>query len=304
MVIVMHSALTIETLRIIDAVDKYGSFATAANSLHKVPSALTYTVKKFEERFEVTLFERKGNQVELTEAGKAILKQGRKILSATKELGNTVLEIEPGWESELRIARDTLVPVTELYPMLKEFFNLGRYTNVNMSVEALSGGWDAIVNNSIDICVGVTGESVSECSIDTFPIGVIDYVFVVSPFHPLACLDKTLEKSDLREYTTVAVTDTSRFFNPSDESLCCSKNTLYVPTIEEKIKAISEGLAVGFVPKHLLKKILNQDIILEKQCAFKKPSQTMFIAWDPNSSGKAKQWFIDKLKHHSWDLFE
>lgn len=45
----MQQAITIDALRALDAIDKKGSFAAAAESLFKVPSALTYTIKKLEE---------------------------------------------------------------------------------------------------------------------------------------------------------------------------------------------------------------------------------------------------------------
>ena len=41
--------LTLEALRIIDAIDRKGSFAAAAVALDRVPSAMTYSVRKLEE---------------------------------------------------------------------------------------------------------------------------------------------------------------------------------------------------------------------------------------------------------------
>ena len=42
-------ALTLEAIRVLDAIDRRGSFAAAADELGKVPSALSYTVQKLEE---------------------------------------------------------------------------------------------------------------------------------------------------------------------------------------------------------------------------------------------------------------
>ena len=41
--------ISIDALQALDAIDRKGSFAAAATTLHKVPSALTYTIKKLEE---------------------------------------------------------------------------------------------------------------------------------------------------------------------------------------------------------------------------------------------------------------
>ena len=41
--------LTLDALIVLDAIDRKGSFAAAAEELHRVPSAITYTVQKLEQ---------------------------------------------------------------------------------------------------------------------------------------------------------------------------------------------------------------------------------------------------------------
>ncbi|MFB6358916.1 MAG: LysR family transcriptional regulator, partial [Thiohalorhabdaceae bacterium] len=73
-------SLSLEGLEVLDAIDRRGSFAGAAAELHRVPSAVTYTVRRLEEGLGVTLFDRTGNRATLTEAGRAVLEGGRPIL--------------------------------------------------------------------------------------------------------------------------------------------------------------------------------------------------------------------------------
>ena len=40
--------LSLEALQIVDAIDRRGSFAKAAQELHRVPSTISYTVGKLE----------------------------------------------------------------------------------------------------------------------------------------------------------------------------------------------------------------------------------------------------------------
>ena len=65
--------LTLEALEVIDAIDKQGSFAAAADSLFRVQSKVSYTVRKLEEDIGVTLFEKVGRRAVLTPAGKVLL---------------------------------------------------------------------------------------------------------------------------------------------------------------------------------------------------------------------------------------
>lgn len=57
------------SLEVVDAVARNGSFSAAAQELHRVPSAVSYTVRQLEEWLAVPLFERRHRDVELTPAG-------------------------------------------------------------------------------------------------------------------------------------------------------------------------------------------------------------------------------------------
>ena len=47
------------SLEVVDAVARNGSFSAAAQELHRVPSAVSYTVRQLEEWLAVPLFERR-----------------------------------------------------------------------------------------------------------------------------------------------------------------------------------------------------------------------------------------------------
>lgn len=61
-------ALSLESLEVLDAIERKGSFAAAAHELGKVPSALTYVVRKLEDDLDVLLFDRRRHRAELTPA--------------------------------------------------------------------------------------------------------------------------------------------------------------------------------------------------------------------------------------------
>ncbi|SPX55969.1 LysR-family transcriptional regulator YdhB [Klebsiella pneumoniae] len=53
------------SLEVVDAVARNGSFSAAAQELHRVPSAVSYTVRQLEEWLAVPLFERRHRDVEV-----------------------------------------------------------------------------------------------------------------------------------------------------------------------------------------------------------------------------------------------
>jgi DNA-binding transcriptional LysR family regulator len=73
--------LSIDALQVLDAIERKGSFAAAAHELHRVPSAITYTVQKLEEDLDALLFDRRGHRAKLTAAGRELLTEGRHILA-------------------------------------------------------------------------------------------------------------------------------------------------------------------------------------------------------------------------------
>ncbi|MCA9525735.1 MAG: LysR family transcriptional regulator, partial [Myxococcales bacterium] len=51
-------ALTLDALEVLDAVDRAGSFGSAARALHRAQSAVSYAIRQLEEALGVALFDR------------------------------------------------------------------------------------------------------------------------------------------------------------------------------------------------------------------------------------------------------
>jgi len=107
---------------VLDAIARKGSFAAAAESLFRVPSAVTYTVRKLEEDLGVTLFNRSGHRAELTSAGAELLREGRNLLNAANELELRVKRVASGIETELSIAISDVFDIASIYPVLQKFY--------------------------------------------------------------------------------------------------------------------------------------------------------------------------------------
>lgn len=297
----MYNAVTIEALRALDAIDKKGSFAAAAESLYKVPSALTYTIKKLEEDMGTPLFDRSKQRAQLTPAGQLVLAQGRDILLATSRLIDSVKQLESGWESEIRIARDTTIPRKKVLELVSEFNELGHNVDVTLGVEVLGGGWDALHNRRADIVIGASGE-LPKGLIQTHKMGEISFVFAISPDHPLASVDGDLEAEQLRDYTAIVVSDTSQLLPVRDSGLFNSKRVIRVNTMETKVLAQIQSVGIGFLPLHLARPHLDTGELIEKKCLIPRPNQAAYIAWNKDQQGKAFEWFVDKLCHLDWQL--
>ena len=133
--------LSLDSIQVIDSIDRNGSFAAAATELHRVPSAITYSVQQMEQDLDVLLFDRSGHRARLTDAGLELLKEGRHLLRAAADLECRVQQVAKGWESELRLAVDTIIDPEKLYPLLDEFYRQNTGTRLRLSTEVMAGNW-------------------------------------------------------------------------------------------------------------------------------------------------------------------
>ena len=297
----MQSSLTIDALKALDAIDKRGSFAAAAESLFKVPSALTYTIKKLEQDVGVPLFDRSKQRAVLTPAGRLVLEQGRDILLATNRLFDAVKQLDSGWEREVRIARDTIVEGSPLFDAVKAFTELDTNVDISLSVEALAGGWDALHSGRADIVIGASGE-LPKGLYHTHKIGTAEFVFAISPNHPLAALEQPLDGEMLMAYPSVVVSDSSQFLPSRDAGLFASKQVIRVNSMKAKLEAQAQGLGVGFLPLHFAQPYIDDGRLVAKLCSIPRPAQDIYLAWRKGQEGRALDWFVENLCAINWHI--
>lgn len=287
--------LTLDALSVLDAIDRKGSFAAAAEELHRVPSAVTYTMQKLEQDLGVTLFDRSGHRARLTAAGEQLLQDGRRLLSAADQLEAAVKRTATGWEAELRVALGDLIPLEWLYPVIGEFYQQPRGTRLRVTTEVLGGTWDALVSGRADLVVGAAGDGPAGGGFSSRPLGSVEFVFVVAPHHPLAGAPEPLTEDTILQHRAVAAGDTSRTRPPLTAALLSGQDVLTVPDMAAKCEAHRQGLGVGYVPRFWVRDDLAQERLIAKRVQPPVPNPRLFLAWNSRHSGHALAWFLDRL---------
>ena len=135
----MIPALTLDALRVLDAIARRHSFAAAADELFRVPSAVSYSVSKLEEDLGVELFDRSRRRAELTPVGRLVLEQGRRILLAANELEALARQAAEGWETELRIGIDSVLAADAVFALIGELQQVQPRTEIRLIEEVLGG---------------------------------------------------------------------------------------------------------------------------------------------------------------------
>ncbi|TXZ86758.1 LysR family transcriptional regulator, partial [Vibrio cholerae] len=97
------------SLEMLDAVARLGSFTAAAEVLHKVPSAISYSVRQIESELGVVLFRRLPRKVELTPAGELFMLEARQLLRQMEEIRAQTKRAAHGWRKTLKVTLDNVV---------------------------------------------------------------------------------------------------------------------------------------------------------------------------------------------------
>jgi DNA-binding transcriptional LysR family regulator len=287
--------LSLDALQVIDAIDRKGSFAAAADELHRVPSAITYSVRQLEDGLGIELFDRRGNRATLTDAGRELVAEGRRLLRAAADLECRVQQVARGWESELRIALDSIIAPHQLFGLVESFYAQGSGTRLQILHEVLGGTWDALASGRADLAIGATGAPPAGRSYLVRPLGRADRVFVAAPFHPIVNEPQPLADATIQRYRAVSVADSSRLLAPRTIGLLSGQDTLTVPSIEAKTAAHIAGLGVGFLPRWIAEREAASGTLRILRVAAEPPPVDVFFACRGGQEGKALQWFTQRL---------
>lgn len=288
--------LSLDALQALDAIAREGSFAKAAEVLHKVPSALTYTMQKLESDLDVAIFDRSGKRAVLTPIGTALLEQGRELLRQADGVERRIKRLGEGWEATLTIAYDGVVPFEWMLPLIRDFDAIGCGTRLKFVEETLDGVWEALIDRRADLAVGASGETPPSLGLltrDWIALGA--FVFAVAPTHPLASATEPIPLAELSKHRLVVVSDSSRRLEGRTIGVQPAQDTLGVPTLAAKVAAQVAGLGAGHVPLHLAAEHIREGRLIVKQIEEPRTGGTLKLAWRGGEDGKALSWFRDRL---------
>ena len=287
--------LTLDALTVLDAIERKGSFAAAAEALFRVPSTVTYTVQKLEEDLGFAIFKRVGRRSVLTPAGQVLLEQGRQLLLAAQDVVASAHQVNSGWEAELNIAIDTVWDIRNFYPLLKEFQQLNTGVQVNLSEEVMGGTLEAIIEQRADITVGGPPPVSPIQGIQFESIMQAQWLFVVAKDHPLTSVPLPLTEQDTQAYVSIVIRDSATQSPIRPHRSLGQKTILRVASMQQKILAQLQGVGVGFLPRHKIQNYLDSGELVELSIEKEAPLTHQYCAWRSTNTGRATQWFVDKI---------
>ena len=288
--------LTLESLEILDAIARLGSFGRAAEALGRVPSAVTYAVRKLEDDLDTLIFDRRGYRAELTPVGKVLLEQGRELLARADLLQSQIAQTAKGWELELCIALDGILPWRWLQPHVGAYFSDSCSAKLRINEETMAGTWDALLDGRADLVIGASSDPPNGMGISTQPLFALDFDYCVSPKHPLAKAKEPIPDEVLKLHRAIVVGDSARHLPLRTSGLLSEQDTLVVPSMQAKVEAQVQALGAGYLASWFARPYLKDKSLIVKEVAAPKPSGSVVIAWKSGNRGRALTWWRERLR--------
>ncbi|MGA7439575.1 MAG: LysR family transcriptional regulator [Luteibacter sp.] len=287
--------LSEDELALLQAIRETGSLSRAAAHLGKAPSTLSHAARQLEDRFDALLFDRRRYRLQLTPAGQLLANEAARLMQDVNRLTQRVKQVAGGWEDRLWIVTDELLEFELLFPSIRAFDALNSGVRLRLTHEVLGGTWEALRDGRAEVVVGATNEPPAIPKLRWHELGVMEWVFAVSPRHPLAKAKEPLDTDTVTRHRAIVVADSSRGASRGYGTLG-GQQTLAVPSMRAKILAQRDGLGVGWVPRSRAKALLDAGELVEKRMADPREPNTLYVAWRGDTEGRALAWWIEQFR--------
>lgn len=276
-------AFSPDMLRTIHLIAATGSFVMAAELQNKVPSAISYNVKKWEDELGFKLFDRKARQIKLTTAGKYYIEQTKWMLEAYDSLVKKTNLISEKADIAFTIAFNNIVKSSAIFPLIDFLANEFPATQFTLTTEVYNGTWDALYSRRADLVIGAPHTAPKLEGIICEPIGEMEWDFIVGAQHSLSQHSSVLNADILRQYPSIVVKDTSTHLPKLDTWSLDGQRVIYVPCLDTAIDLIEKGVGIGYVPHHKIIAQLNSGKLIKKAIEEHKLPTQLFYAWRTDS---------------------
>ena len=239
-------------LKIIQALHDNGTLTAAANALCLTQSALSHQIRYLEKKLEVTLWEREGRSLRLTQAGEQLLKTAQQLLPVLEQTEQTLKAYGAGRQGILRIGVECYPCYQWLSGLVGQFLAQMPDIEIDIINKFQFSGLEGLLNHHIDLLI--TPDMEKEPRIDYETLAKYEMVLLVSEGHPLTKLD-TLSAEDFSDLTLYAfpvppnrLDILTQFLNPA-----CIKpaRIKHIESIELMLQMVALGRGVCVLPEWL-----------------------------------------------------
>ncbi|MCW3480853.1 LysR family transcriptional regulator [Neisseriaceae bacterium JH1-16] len=248
------SDFMLHDLQCFDAVVKAGGFQAAAVTLHRSHPAVFAAVAKLERQLGLTLLDRSGYRVGLTEAGRSFHARAQLLLGELAGLRSHAAQLAMGVESELHVVIGDLCPRPLMLGLLARFFAHCPDTRLHLHFEAVTGPIERLKAGEADLILHRVDQA--DPAVEWFDLGTVRLIPVLAPGLLPADLPRPTRPAQLRGLTQCVMRDTANVPSPGTAFGIDGAHQCTVPDQLMKKEVILQGLGWGHLPGFLIEEEL------------------------------------------------
>lgn len=243
----MLDGLTLDQLRVLVAIAETGSFRAAAGRLQRAQSAISHAVASLETQLDVMLFDRSGYRPALTNEGRALLADARRVLAQAEGLKARARSFTTGIETNLDIAIDPFVDLARIAQAFRVVHETFPEVGMRIRTTPLGGPLVAVRDRGSLFGLSVSDE-IRDDAMTMEAVGEVTLYAVTAPGHRLANETPPLDVSD---QLNIIVSDPTDVTAGVDYGVG-GPRAWHVDDLETKRALIMAGIGWGNMPSHLV----------------------------------------------------
>jgi DNA-binding transcriptional LysR family regulator len=229
-------------------VARTGSVAEAARRLHKTPSAVSQQIRRIDERFGVSLFEKAGRGIRLSAAGEAMLASMTRLFDEADSLETALREITAARVTSLRLAASDYLGEALLLPVLRRIFAEGAPFRFEITTANSIEASRLAAEGHVDVAVISTERAITATEIPLCE----QRFFWIAPASKGKRRDATPLRARLARDPLLRLGAGSQGRRVLDEYLGRLRlrpvSTIDVPSVSLILSYVRQGLGIGLVP--------------------------------------------------------
>ena len=236
-----------------------GSFSRAADKLFITQPAISKRISTMEFSLDCKLFDRLGKNIQLTQAGKALIPSYQRIMAEISEAERIISTLRTEVSGHLRFGTSHHIGLHRLPPVLRQYTR--QYPEVELDIQFMDSEQAAalILKGDIEIALITLPDAVDK-PFSTIPVWSDPMECVVAKDHALAKF-KTVTTKQLTEYGVLLQSHSTLTRDivvqalKLDDDIKVIMESNYLETIKAMIQ---NGLGWGVLPESMIDDSLHQ----------------------------------------------
>lgn len=264
--------ISLDQARVLAAVAEAGSFSRAAKKLGKSHSAVAYSIRMIEEQTRFEIFDKSQYRSTLTANGEKVLEACRRLLEAERDLAEVCNEINAGWEPQLQIVHEGLLPIGPLVEAVRRLGEQKIPTKIRVVSEFNVGIERKFEELNAQMMTSLLAPK--RDVYDSLPLTPVRSLLVASREHPLVKEDRSWSLSDLKRHRFITVFGNDVRLELSTAALD-HDSSFQVGDFHSKKEVLLTGVGFGWMPEYLIQKELERGDL--QVLRWSRPSERLFF---------------------------